>query len=435
MMQNYVNHLWDYFDKFRHSKLSKVFFWDVLSKGSDFVFLPLYLKILTQAEYGFYTYTIYIITTLSGILNLGLDTSLSKMYYETENDGRKTMLFSINIIWFLFFAVVFLFCLITSIDNILLTEVLNVSLGDYRQIRFFIFGFVLFKMIQNTLNIFFVIDDNSITYQKYNLFRTLIGNSIVLIILAYFTTGNKAYFRLYLEPIFFFLSFIPLIIIFIKRMKFKINWKFVKDSLTLGMPIMGSVIVGVVYNISDKYFLQKSNGYDTLAVYNLTLFLTLPISLVFMSFSTIWMPIFFKEHSSIIRFRDTNKYFVRLTLFYLILLILIESILIIGVKLDFLKSEYTPIIYIYPIVFVAKVMENLFQLYNNFIIAWNKTLFNLLISVLFSVITLVLNFLIIPEWGLYGAITTLFLLSATRLIIFYTFVQSNINHKNDLKFK
>lgn len=426
--------IFDYLNGLRSSKFFKVFVWDILSKGADFALLPIYLKILSQEEYGFYTYTLYIITTISGIIKLGLDTSGSKMYYEQEIYDRGQMLFSTNIIWVLLFGILLFICVLTGIDIKFFTDLMNISVSDYNQIKWFFFAFILFNLVQTTLNVFFVIDNNAIIYQKYNLIRTLGGNLVVIGLLMFVVKGNKAYLRIYLEPILFFLSFIPLIIVFIKRMTFKIDWNAIKHAFSIGLPMVGTLIVAIVYNISDKYYLQKTSGFETLAVYNLAIFLTLPVSLIFGSFQTVWFPKFSQEKSHIIRFRKSNYFSIMLLLSFILLLITILVVIYIFIYFGIIDKTYEKIFVIFPIVFVARIAENITQIYNNFIVVWGKTIFNLIISIVFAIIAFWMNYMFIPKGGILIASGILFFIASSRCIVYFIYVKKNIriNHSNSL---
>jgi O-antigen/teichoic acid export membrane protein len=427
VIKKYIDIALQQYTQIRSSKFFKVFIWDVLSKGADYALLPIYLKILSQEEYGFYTYVLYIIATTSGIIKLGIDTAVSKMYYETEQYDRGTMLFSANSIWAVFFVGLLSLCLFTGIDKIVFSNLLSIPEINYLQIRLFIFAFILFNLIQTTLNVFFVIDDNALVYQKYNLIRTVVGNAIVIGLLLFFAKDNKAYFRLYIEPVVFLLSFIPLMVIFIKRMTFTINWDAIKHGLKIGLPMVGTLIVGVIYNISDKYFLQKTSGFNTLAVYNLALFLTLPISLIFSSFQTVWFPQFLQVKSPKERFDKSNRFSITLIYTYLGIFSFIWVGLIIFIYVGLFPKTYLPIISLFPIIFVAKIAESLTQIYNNFIVAWGKTQFNLLVSIFFGLTTLFLNYFIIPDFGIQGTVAILLIMSISRVITFFLFVKKNIN--------
>ncbi|MBK8391110.1 MAG: oligosaccharide flippase family protein [Saprospiraceae bacterium] len=142
MINQYVSLLKNELIKIKDSKFFKVLILDVLSKGSDFLFLPIYLKLLTQEEFGIYTFILYIITTASGIIKLGMDTAASKMYYETERFDRSKMLFSVNSIWFALFILITGISLTTGIDKFVFIDLLNIPLEGYIQIRYFIFIYI-----------------------------------------------------------------------------------------------------------------------------------------------------------------------------------------------------------------------------------------------------------------------------------------------------
>jgi O-antigen/teichoic acid export membrane protein len=414
------------YNQIRASKFFKVFLWDVLSKGADFVLLPIYLKILSQQEYGFYTYILYIITSASGLFKLGLDTAISKMYYETDKYERGSMMFSTHSIWVICFFTVTSICYLSGLDVNVLSKVLAIPTENYLQIRFSFFLFIFFNLIQNTLNVFFVIDNNAIVYQKYNLIRVVLGNIVIISLLGFINTGNKAYLRLYIEPVIFTLSFIPIMVILVKKLKYRLDMKAINQGFKVGLPMVGTLIVGIIYNLSDKYFLQQSSGYNELAIYNLALFLTLPVSLIFSSFQTVWFPQFLQVKTEAERFEKSNRFSIQLSWSYLILLIALWLGLILCILVNIFPASYLPIIYIFPFIFFAKVADNLVQIYNNFVVAWGKTFFNFFASILFGLLTFLLNFFLIPFFGLKAAVAILLTISCIRIFTFFSFVKLNI---------
>lgn len=428
----------EYITTLKNSKFFKVFIWDILSKGAEFALLPIYLKILSKEEYGFYTYVIFIVTTVAGVINLGMDTAMSKMYYEEEKYNRGTLLFSTSTVWFSFFLIIMLFGTITGLDNQVLTGLLNIPIIDLLKIKVFIYLFIFFQLIRTTLNVFFVIDDNALVFQKYNLIRTALGNIIIITSLYFLASGNKAYARLYIEPAIYILFFLPLILLFFKKMKFKLDWKAIKHGFSIGLPMVGALAVGVVYNLSDKYYLQKNSGYESLAVYNLAIFLTLPISLVFSSFQTVWLPKFLKEKSQFERFSNTNSFLIKLVFMFAILLFLIVFVLYASFYFGILENEYKSIFVIYPLIFFAKAAEQLTQLYNNFVVVWGKTIFNLIMSMVFAAITFFFNSYFIPRSGIQAAIIILISIALIRFLSFFLFVKYNystVKLKNELIIK
>ena len=71
---------------------------DLLVKISGFLLLPVYLRLMTQDEYGLYSYLLSIILTFSTILNFGLYIPLTKFYQDYHDEKRKgELLFTVAV--------------------------------------------------------------------------------------------------------------------------------------------------------------------------------------------------------------------------------------------------------------------------------------------------------------------------------------------------
>ena len=69
---------------------------DILVKLAGVILLPIYLRLMTQDEYGLYGYLLSIIFTFSVVLNFGLYIPISKFYHDFENEeDRGHLLFTI----------------------------------------------------------------------------------------------------------------------------------------------------------------------------------------------------------------------------------------------------------------------------------------------------------------------------------------------------
>src|SRR5688500_5740098 len=62
---------------------------DILVKLSGVILLPVYLRLMTQDEYGLYNYLLSIILTFSLVLNFGLYIPISKFYHDYKDDLQK----------------------------------------------------------------------------------------------------------------------------------------------------------------------------------------------------------------------------------------------------------------------------------------------------------------------------------------------------------
>jgi O-antigen/teichoic acid export membrane protein len=408
------------------STFAKVLFWDVLSKCSDFLLLPIYLAIFSPEEYGFYSYAIFVVISIASVLKLGLDTAMSKLYYEEDKYARDQMLYTLNLTWLVVFGVLSAFAIFAGLDSWFYQRVLSITPDQYTQLRYPLLAFVLFYLVQGTLNVYYVISGQAIVFQKLNLLRIVVGNILIIALLYFVSVENKAYLRLTYEPVIYLVLFLPLLYNYIKRLSANFNPAIFSVSLPIALPMLGTILVGLVYSLSDKYYLQKTNNYDTLAIYNLATVLCAPATMFFSSFQTVWFPQFSQEKSNTIRFEKSSTFIKQLLMLFAVLLVVLMIGLGIALKMHLIKPHYVLVLSILPFVYTAKVFDVLAQVYNNFVVVWGKTYFNLVLSLVFAFLVFGLNYYLIPKFGLMAAAGILLFTALAKYYIYYLFIKSHL---------
>src|ERR1700743_3920106 len=72
---------------------------DIFVKASAVVLLPVYLRLMTQDEYGLFNFILSIIYAIAMMLNLGLYIPQSKLYHDYTQPGeRGKLITSINVL-------------------------------------------------------------------------------------------------------------------------------------------------------------------------------------------------------------------------------------------------------------------------------------------------------------------------------------------------
>ncbi|MEM8908983.1 MAG: oligosaccharide flippase family protein [Bacteroidota bacterium] len=419
-------------------KFSKVFILDILAKGSTFLFLPIFLKLMSQEEFGLYTYLFFIVTSLANILKLGFGTAKSKLFYDFEGAQRGTMLFTVNSFVFSFFALLMVATWFFDLD-IYLIGLLVEEEFNYQALRVYFLLYVFVQMVVGFLNVFFVISDNIRVFQWYNLVRIL-GMNLLAIGAMYYVSTNQVLTRVKYEVIISLLIMIPLYFKYFSAFKIQFDFSILKRALVIGLPMMASVAVTAIYTLSDKFFLQKFAGFDTLAVYNLAIFLTTPFALVFTSFHILWVPVFFAEKNYQINFKKTGRATVGLMAFFVGFAFLIWGAMLLALQWNFIGIEYTSILWVLPIVLFAQMFNLTSQLYNNFVVLSENTVFTLVMTMVLSFFTLALNYQLTPSWGIWAASGIFFAMAIFRFTSFYLFAKYkiitpwiNINTQAELK--
>ncbi|AEI50307.1 polysaccharide biosynthesis protein [Runella slithyformis DSM 19594] len=386
---------------------------------------------MSQQEFGLYTYLFYIITTLANLLTFGFDTAQSKLFFD-ENQRKGSLLFTINTFVFGFLIFFTLLVSITGIDQWIFERIISTPGFSFDSYRVSFWLYVALNIATVFMNVFFLVSERIQLYQYFNLARIFLVNGTVISVFLYWQAPfDNVIFRISLEAILGSFVFGVLYMKYAQNFKPIFNKELLKDALNIGLPMMGSNAISIIYNLSDKYFLQNISGMESLAIYNLSLMLSLPISLIFTSFNTLWIPQFFKEKNLKINYQHTLKFLPLFGLGYAILLSLIWGGVWFMLKANLVAQTYTPILWLLPIVFVGKTFDVFCHLFSNFIIYLKMTQVSFKLTLLFGIMALTLNFLFIPKYGIIASSLIILLVPLCRLAVLIRFIRQQIQNFHD----
>src|SRR4051812_19800361 len=268
---------------------------DVLVKMAGFILLPVYLRLMTQEEYGLYGYLLSIILTFSVVLNFGLYIPMSKFYHDYQNNrDRGKLLYTL----FTLLAVM-LFCIVAPFYffrlDYQLIKILFQNEFDYERYR----GIVLLSVVVTVFNFvltnFFFISEKISSVKKYNIWRIIAINVASISLLFFFRGANAVRLRLEATYVIELVLFLFFSYFLLKEMVFEFDKKLMLRSLKLGLPVMLSAGFGIVINFGDKFFLEKYVSLASLSTYYLAISCANVIPLIFASFQNAWLPLFLKE--------------------------------------------------------------------------------------------------------------------------------------------
>ena len=168
---------------------------DILSRLSNIILLPVYLRLMSQEEYGLYNYILSIVTTFSVVLNFGLYVSQTKYYSDVhDSDRRKVVLFNIAVLLTGLLAIVMTCAYAFGFDYSLIKLLFKDDIG-YSNLRLPLLLSVVVSVYVVILANYFVTSEKIALFRKYNLFRLIILN-VVVVAALYFSKGQKIHVRL-----------------------------------------------------------------------------------------------------------------------------------------------------------------------------------------------------------------------------------------------
>jgi len=405
---------------------------DILVKLAGVILLPVYLRLMTQEEYGLYGYLLSIIFTFSVVLNFGLYIPLSKFYhdFETEEDKGR-LLFTVFCL-----LLVILTCVIFPIYffnwDYLLVKILFKNQIHYAEYR----GSVLLALIASIGNFMltnFLFTSEKIKHLKqYNFLRIVCINVSAIAFLFILKHHDKVRVRLETTYIVEAILFLGFIYLFIKEVSARFSRKIALAGLKLALPVMLSAVFGIVINFSDKFFLEKYGSFKEMSYYYLAVSCAGVIPMIFTSFQNAWLPLFLKEKDLRKNVAKTNKLIIRLFIIFAVLSCSIQLFVWVILSMGIIQSKYHETLYILPLLLISQVLSALTPLYTNYLVYFEKTHVVSIAGFFICCLSLGLSLLLIPKWGVYGAGGVSIASNACYFAIYYFIVRFYIQRKTDL---
>lgn len=416
----------------------------ILGRLLNWLLVPLYTKVFFPEEYGIVTNLMSYVAILLVLLTYGMETGYFR-FTSKEKDSSKV--FSTGFISLLATTVFFLllvFVLLTPISSFLnvsenkeFVVLLALTLGfdaitalpfaklrqENKAMRYA--GLKLINIFSNLgINLFFLLLCPWI-YENYtNIPITEIWNpdfGIGYIFVAFFVSS--------------FLNFILLLPDFYK-VKLKFDKDLLKRILKFSAPILVVSICGMLNINLDKLVMPElipadQNPLYQTGIYGANYKLAVIMTLFIQAFRYAFEPFFFaqaKESNSKQVYADVLKYFVIFGL--LIFLGVMFYIDIVKILID---SSYHEGLGIVPYVLLANLFFGIFFSLSLWYKLSDKTRFGAYIAIIGSIITIVLNIVLVPRIGYFGAAYAVLACFATMTLISYILGQKHYPVPYDLK--
>ncbi|HTF29277.1 MAG TPA: oligosaccharide flippase family protein [Flavitalea sp.] len=408
------------------NRISSVLAIDMLVKLSGFILIPIYLRLMNQAEFGLYNYLLSILATFSLVLNFGLYMPLAKMYHDASDTYQKgRLLFTISCtlisLMFLIITPLYLFKADYFLVNILFKN--KFDYGNYRMI---IIMALCITILSFMLTNYFFSTEKISAVKKYNLSRIIIVNIAVLTGL-YFTSGDKVHIRLAITYIVELLIFFAFIYFLVKETVPVFDIKIATQALKLGWPIMLSAMLGIVINFSDKFFLEKFGGFTELSSYYLAASFAGILSVIVASIQNAWLPLFMKEKDLNQNVAKTKKLVKQLFFIFLGISIGIYLLFYILIRLGIIPQKYFQVLFILPILLITQIFSSMTPFLSNYLVYFQKTYLVSLAGLIVCCVSLGASYYLVPRWGVYGAASAALVSNFSYLLLYYFIVKKIIN--------
>ncbi|MBW1293947.1 oligosaccharide flippase family protein [Aquimarina litoralis] len=400
----------------------------VLPRMLSFLLVPLYTNQLPTEEYGKVSIIFSYFVLFNVILAYGMETAFFRFFNKEKNKDNVVSTSAISIA-------------ISSFVFLIIALLLKHQIADWIDIKLKYINLVIWILLLDALVI--------IPFSWLRAKERPIRYAIIKITNVAINFGLNIFFLLFLTELSFHFSFLNWIckddyeisyifisnliasgfalvalISFYSKISYRFDKELWKKMMKYALPIL---IAGIAYSINETFdrilldFLLPEDVADHMvgvysACYKLALFMTL-----FATAFRLGIEPFFFNYASNKNAPDTyariTKYFVILGSFIFLFVIVFVHVL----KIAFLRdTSYWEAVKIVPLILLANFCLGIYHNLSVWYKVTDRTRFGAYISVFGAVITLLLNFLLIPKYTYIGsAIATLAAYGSMMMISWY----------------
>lgn len=384
-------------------------------QGIVLITTPIFTRLLGAEQYGLYSLFNSWVLILSCVMGLGMGSSIGTGMYTFRNEYikfRNSVLLMSTFICFAELLVLYLLrngiSYFIGFDSFIVMLIGICAFGHY---------------IVNFAQLCF-------TYEKRALLNLILSISVSfggVILSIYciiqFTDETKYIGRILgVTIVYFFAALIVWILLYLKKLS-KPNIGYLKYSLMLGVPIVFHTLSQNILSQSDRVMMQMfSVSASDIGIYSLFYTLSSVLSTILNSLNNSWCPFYYDDVSEAKwgQINEKSKHYVEL------FTVVCVGFLLLSREVSYIMSDrsYWGRINIIPILAIAVYFTFMYQHPVNFEFYHKKTYIIACGTIGAGILNIVLNALLIPGFGMYGAAF------ATALSYFMLFIVHYLIVKN-----
>jgi O-antigen/teichoic acid export membrane protein len=408
----------------------------VLPRVLSVILVPLYVEVLKPEEYGVYASLMAFLILGNVLLSYGMETAFFR-FLTKDNTNRSivqsTTLASLTISSLLFLGVTLLFR--ESIASISDFNVVYVTFGLWILAldALVVLPFVWFRANERPMRYAVIKILNVVINLGFNLFFFLALPRLA---------SNGGFWEPFWQPenkvAYVFISnliasastLLMVLPIYIK-IGFRFNKTIWKQMMKYAIPVL---IAGIAFSVNEafdrillKYLLPENVAEVQVGLYSACYKLGMFMTLFVMAFRLGIEPFFF-NHSNSANAKETyaaiTKYF---TLFGCLILLVVVIYIDMFKRILIPNSQYWEALKIVPLILLANLFLGIYHNLSVWYKVTDRTKYGAYISVFAAIITLVLNFVLIPKIGYVGSAIATLVAYGSMMVLSYLYGRKYYN--------
>lgn len=371
---------------------------NILHRIPPLILLPLYLHYLTPEDYGKKEIVSLVIDFMGIVLSMGIGSAMGRFYYEFSEENDQNLVVSTIIISFAVISLPIIFaigCFSEPIAGVVIDS------GDDNYLILMALASLWLNSLYGMACTYLRIKEKSILYITISISKLAVQLSLNVIFIVIMGWGIYGIFASTLISATMFA--IGLVLPLLVRIGFGYSYALFRRILAFGAPMVISQLMASIVNMSDRYFVKAYVSLASAGIYTLGYRLGNSINNFVQSpFQQIWNPRRFAIH----KLEDARAVYSKMLTYYCIVQGLVAVPLVVCAR-DLLliigKPTYLSAADIAPIICVAYVFSGIRNHLNTGILITKTTGALAKINAANAALNILLNFLLIPKYGMYGA--------------------------------
>jgi O-antigen/teichoic acid export membrane protein len=382
----------------------------VLRQLVSFLLIPLYTNYLTPAEYGILELMGLTVDIVAIFVAVAMTMAVMRFYHKydtTEAQNRAVSSALIGTVTLMAVATAICFALSSQISSLVFDST------EYTFYFQLMFGSMFFTSGIEIPMVFYRARLRSLAVVILSLVKLVIQLSLNIYFLVVLDKGVEGV--LYSGVISAALISAYMVVTTFREVGIHFSWPQYKEMLLFGAPLLVADLSIFALTYADRYFLNHYSDLTSVGLYSIASKFAIVVSLLFSSpFRAIWgvqMYEFAKQDNRAELFGRVATYFLMGALaISLALSVFTKDVLRVMSEESFWSAYH-----LVPVLCITFVLKGLIAITGAGILIKSKTKYKAISTAVAMIVALLLNYLMIPRWGGYGAAAAGLFAAAVRL--------------------
>ena len=389
-------------------------------RALNFLLLPLYTRFLSPTDYGLITLAEAFAAFLALVIGLGFDSGIQRLYFHYVDDSTALASYLGSAIKFALAAAAFAILLTVTAG----TPLLHAFAPRFEVPSRFLVWATITAVSAQFLQYKLVVFQSQGKPKSYVLltvasFVLTASFAVALVVFAHQGASGMLLGKLAASLIGVGLA----LFLFSGALRSPFHWRYVRETLAIGAPLVPHQLMAGGLMVADRFILGYYRDLREVGLYSIAYTFGGVMSLVTLSLTQAWAPAYY----DLARKGETGRS--AMGRICSELAVVLSAIACFGALIardfigHFLDSRYVAAGRIVPWIIGAYLAHSIFTMFSLAVVQAKQTKWLMLVSFVALAANTILNFALIPSWGMYGAAYATIAAYVVELIVMYLVAQ------------